>query len=165
MIDPPKTFPPGARLLKPAQFKAVLSGRRGIQGRLYVLHSVEREPGERDGTGQAAARLGLAISRRVDKRAVGRNRIKRQARESFRRIRARLPDRDFVLLARACAASASNAELAADLDRLWQRFAPDTLPPAPPAGTMPASRSATTSTSDQASAEAESGSGPNATTS
>lgn len=167
MSDPHNILPRGVRLLKPAQFKAVLSGRRSLAGRHYVIYSIAHDRAGCDLTRAASARIGLAISKRADKRSVGRNRIKRQARESFRRVRARLQAWDFVLLARTSAAGASNAELRADLDRLWKRFWSDTLPPAPSAGTMPGSRPATTPTPDQAGAGSDpaSGAGPNATTS
>ncbi|MGA9341376.1 MAG: ribonuclease P protein component [Rhodanobacteraceae bacterium] len=69
------------------------------------------------------ARLGLAVSRRVSKSAVRRNRIKRVARESFRQIRHRLPPVDILLIARASAANEGNEMLRADLVLLWQRVA------------------------------------------
>lgn len=83
------------------------------------------------------ARLGIAVSRRVDRRAVGRNRIKRIARESFRHVRASLPANDVVLLAKPGAAAAGNGELAADLARLWRLVPGARLPPAAAAVTMP----------------------------
>ena len=70
--------------------------------------------------GLTQARLGLAISARSVPRAVDRNRIKRQARESFRMNRSSLPARDVVVLARAGAAKAGARELRATLERLWQ---------------------------------------------
>ena len=81
-----------------------------------------------------AARLGLAVSRKVDPRAVVRNRIKRVARESFRLERPRLPPGDCVLVAQRAAAAATPAELRADLARLWQKLR--ALKPTSAAGTM-----------------------------
>lgn len=68
-------------------------------------------------------RLGLAVSRKVSARAVGRNRIKRQARESFRQASNRLPAIDIVVMARHEAAKASNETLRASLEQHWQRLA------------------------------------------
>ena len=68
------------------------------------------------------ARLGLAISARAVPRATDRNRIKRQARESFRAHRAHLPALDIVMLARSGAGAAARAELRATLERLWQKL-------------------------------------------
>lgn len=66
------------------------------------------------------ARLGLAISKRVSKRAVERNRIKRVIRESFRSGRTELPQVDVLVIARSSAAATVNAVLRADLARAWQ---------------------------------------------
>lgn len=66
--------------------------------------------------GRAVARLGLTISRRVAKRAVDRNKLKRLARESFRH-HAALPPWDFVVLARAGADRADGRLLRESLDR------------------------------------------------
>src|SRR5690606_21308692 len=82
------------------------------------------------------ARLGLAVSRRVDRRAVVRNRIKRSARELFRSLRAELPAADYVLVARREAAQMSPPQLRAALQSLLRRAA--ALKPAQPGGTMPA---------------------------
>ena len=59
----------------------------------------------------APARLGLAVSRKVDKRAVVRNRIKRALREHFRHLRASLPGGSYVVVARAAAAGCDSATL------------------------------------------------------
>lgn len=70
------------------------------------------------------ARLGLAISKRVSKRAVERNRIKRLVRESFRRMRHQLPSIDVVLMGREQAAGLPGPLLLAELDSLWRRLLP-----------------------------------------
>ncbi|MFP4695651.1 ribonuclease P protein component [Thiohalospira sp.] len=67
-------------------------------------------------------RLGLAIGRKVTPRAVGRNRIKRVVRESFRAEQSRMPPVDVVVLARPAAAAADNATLRASLARHWKRL-------------------------------------------
>lgn len=59
------------------------------------------------------ARLGLVVPKRVLKRAVDRNRVKRQLRESFRVARPRLPAWDIVVIVFA----PGNARRAAD--KLW----------------------------------------------
>jgi ribonuclease P protein component len=55
--------------------------------------------------------------------AVHRNRIKRVARDSFRKVRSQLPNVDILLIARESADAHDNAALRADLDTLWQRLA------------------------------------------
>lgn len=82
------------------------------------------------------ARLGLAVSRKVDARAVGRNRIKRALREQFRVLRDGLLPGAYVVVARAGARAADNASLRVALVSLLQRAL--ALPPQPLTGTMPA---------------------------
>ena len=131
VIPPAPAFPRGARLLKPAQFKHVFAEGRRVAGRSFQLHVLP---------GSECARLGLAVSRRVDGRAVVRNRIKRTARELFRQLRDGLPAADYVLVARREAAQLTAASLRAELQTLLQRAA--TLKPAGTGGTMPAAASA-----------------------
>jgi len=67
----------------------------------------------------------MAVSRKIDRRAVGRNRIKRVVRESFRRWCAAPvgADRHFdvVVMPRPRAAQTGNADLARSLARLWRQ--------------------------------------------
>lgn len=85
------------------------------------------------------ARLGLAVSRKVDARAVARNRIKRLLRDAFRKLRAQLAPGAYVVVARpGAAALAPEALRGAFLSLLRRAGALDVaLPPAPPPGTMP----------------------------
>ncbi len=64
----------------------------------------------------------MAVSRKVSKRAVERNRIKRLVRESFRAQRTQLPSLDVLVIARTSAANTDSPTLRADLDRVWQRL-------------------------------------------
>jgi len=73
------------------------------------------------GNGSRSARLGLAISKRHCKLAVGRNRLKRAVRESFRHYRTDLRGLDIVVLNQPAAMRASNKELADSLRKHWQR--------------------------------------------
>jgi ribonuclease P protein component len=108
-------FPRAARLLSPKDFTRVRENAR----RSGVRHfSAEIAPGAGE-----VARMGLAVSRRVSTRAVRRNRIKRIARDSFRKVRATLPLVDILLIARTSANAEDNATLRADLEALWQRVA------------------------------------------
>ena len=74
-------------------------------------------------------RLGLAISRKVAKSAVARNRIKRIVRESFRRHQRELGGLDCVVLGRAGSAESDNAVLFAALERHWRKLARPCAPP------------------------------------
>jgi ribonuclease P protein component len=75
------------------------------------------------------------VSKKVDKRAVGRNRIKRIARDVFRRERHQLPPGDYVLIAQPGSAALDNAALREQWLQLLARAR--SLKPTPPAGTMP----------------------------
>jgi len=87
--------------------------------------------------GERAARLGLAVSRKVDPHAVGRNRIKRVLRDAMRHCRAELQPGDIVAVVRSAARNASNDDIRQAFHRLLRRLR---ALPAPVAdGTMPPS--------------------------
>lgn len=67
-------------------------------------------------------RLGLAISRKVAKSAVMRNRIKRIIRESFRYSQPWLGGLDCVVMGRAGVTAQDNAMLFTSLQRHWRRI-------------------------------------------
>ncbi len=67
-------------------------------------------------------RLGLAIAKKHIRRAVDRNRIKRQIRESFRLYKATLPPIDIVVLAKHLTNKKNNTELAELLKNHWQNL-------------------------------------------
>ena len=67
-------------------------------------------------------RLGLAVPKKQIKTAVGRNRFKRLARESFRLKQHQLPDKDFVVIAKKSVQELSNDEIFRLFDKLWQRL-------------------------------------------
>lgn len=64
-------------------------------------------------------RLGLVVSRKVSKKAVERNRIKRIIRESFRYSQHKLGTSDYVMIAKTSAAAQENQVLRSDLDKFW----------------------------------------------
>jgi ribonuclease P protein component len=125
-VNPPRDAPHrrSQRLRLPAEFERCFTLGERLHGRCFRLHFLPAP----------AARLGLAVSRKVDPHAVGRNRIKRVAREAFRLARRGLPCGDCVLVAKREAAAATPAELRADLEQLWQRMR--ALKPTAAAGTM-----------------------------
>lgn len=88
----------------------------------------------------AGARLGLAVSRKVDARAVARNRIKRGLRETFREHRMRIAPGAYVVVARPGAAALTPEALRHALLGLLRRAGAldAALPPVAPPGTMPA---------------------------
>jgi len=109
------SYPRTARLLCPKDFAALRSSSKRLAAQYFHC---EFRLNELDG-----ARLGMAVSKRVSKRAVERNRIRRQIRESFRLCRAELPACDVLVIARASAAGQDNAILRTDLNALWRKLA------------------------------------------
>lgn len=120
-------FPRSARVRAKAEFTRVFAeGRRQGDAVLAVHFLADDRP----------PRLGLAVSRKVDKRAVARNRIKRRLRERFRQLRAELAPGAYVVVARSGAARAGGDALNAAFEHLLRRLR--ALPPPSSAGTMPA---------------------------
>jgi len=119
-------FPPAARVRAKVEFDRVFQGGKRTADPLFALHRLD------DG---APPRLGLAVSRKVDPHAVGRNRIKRVLRDAFRHARHRLGAGAYVVVARPAASRADNAALRAAFLSLLQRAG--ALPPLAVAGTMP----------------------------
>lgn len=71
----------------------------------------------------SGARLGLAIARKQIKTAVGRNRVKRQVRESFRHHQDLLAGLDIVVMARPGIATADTRKIRSALDSQWRELA------------------------------------------
>lgn len=124
-----RPFPRAARLTRPREFKRVFQKSMN-SGPNSGLSSGDRyfKVLARAGSGHGM-RLGMAVSRKVDRHANVRNRIKRVVRESFRLRFPRgggagpgAPALDFVVLPRQAAATISNAELFRSLDRHWARI-------------------------------------------
>lgn len=113
------TFPAAARLHRPTEFAAALSGRRISRGAFFVVtaHSPAQRSGqpafqspsqptaidgkpvsiETDIAEVHIARLGLIMAKRFAHHASTRNTLKRVIRESFRALRLNLPPKDYVV--------------------------------------------------------------------
>jgi len=108
-------FPRQARLTEPAEFKRVFDGCRCKAGdRWFTALAI---PNDRE-----YPRLGLVVSRKAARRAVARNRIKRQVRESFRNTQARLGGLDIVVIGRFGIDQQDNSALAQALENIWTRL-------------------------------------------
>lgn len=103
------------KLLNSAQFSVVFNHRKSVYGKYFNIHVVGNEFDH--------PRMGLTVSKRVSKRAVQRNRIKRQIRESFRLHLVNLPAIDLVVATKIGCAEQANQVLRVELDKLWYRAA------------------------------------------
>lgn len=116
MTTAQQKFPRHVRLLNKPDFQAVFqkteckSSDQGLT--LLARHN-----------NLGYARLGLAIGKRVDKKAVVRNRIKRLVRESFRHHQHELDGLDVVVLGREHVAQLDNPLLLNSLQAHWQKVA------------------------------------------
>ena len=112
---PPRSgFTPAQRLHSGADFERVYAKRWRILDANFSINAIQNSLGH--------ARLGLSVSGKTVGDSVHRNRVKRQVRESFRRIASQLPGVDLVVGARNAARTAHNARLKASLDGLWKEI-------------------------------------------
>ena len=108
-------FPRRVRLTEPVDYERVFKRcRYRLTDRWFTLLA-NSSPLDRP-------RLGLAISKKVARDAVARNRIKRVIRESFRHWQTRLDTLDIVILGRAGVATQPNKALDAALEKLWTQL-------------------------------------------
>jgi len=132
--DPRRRFPRSARVRTRAEYAVVFDQSRRCSEPLMTLHWHKHE---------GPARLGMAVSRKVDRRAVVRNRIKRVLRDAFRHLLPELASGDYVVVARSAAAGADNEAIRAAFQRVLRRAGALPLPaaevtmPPPVADTSP----------------------------
>lgn len=110
-----KRFPRRVRLTEAEDYQRVFKGcgYRLNNSWMTVLASPNQQP---------HPRLGLAISRKVARSAVARNRIKRVIRESFRHWQTRLGPLDIVILGRGGISARTTRELDSSLEKLWLKL-------------------------------------------
>ena len=109
------SFGKSCRLLNAADYSQVFDGceARASHKHLRLLARKNDRPGHR---------LGLVIAKKNVRLAVQRNRIKRVAREFFRKLPENNTPMDVVLLARRGIDQLDNAELSTILQHQWQKL-------------------------------------------
>lgn len=109
------TFPRSVRILSTEEYDKVFANpvRASATGVLVLARKNNKSQ---------CSRLGLVIPKKVLKRAVWRNRVKRIARETFRLNQHSLQNIDLVVIARPKIEGISNSELSAIFKRLWQQI-------------------------------------------
>ena len=109
-------FPRHVRLLNTGDYQSVFNGTTyKIFAGEFLLFAIKRDDNQN--------RLGLIVAKKTDKRAVGRNRIKRLVRDSFRHHKLPLAGLDIVFLARQGIKELDNSTLYKRLDKAWDQLA------------------------------------------
>ena len=108
-------FPVDVRLRRPDEYKRTLTSGKRVH---YELLMAVVSP-----TQSTSARLGLAIAKRQTRQAHERNRVKRIARECFRRHKAEWPSFDCVVMAKAGIENVPNPELHIMMKQLFDKVA------------------------------------------
>lgn len=103
-------------MLNGDEFGAVFAKRQITHRNWFTLHVAKNA--------LSYARVGYTVSRKVSKKAVERNRIKRIIRESFRHNQANLGSIDYVVVAKAAAVmpdARGRRRLRDELDKAWNK--------------------------------------------
>ncbi len=120
-VNPPKElkrarsygFDKSKRLVSSYQYTEVLRKGQTQRNPLFIMVSLPNN--------RTTARLGITVSKKVSKRAVERNRLKRLVRETFRHCQQELQNNDFVIIARIKAREADNQTVRKTLDNMWAK--------------------------------------------
>jgi ribonuclease P protein component len=107
-------FPPQSRLKKAAEFKKVFANPVKSTDQYFTLLAITSDSGY--------PRIGLAIAKKIIKKAVHRNVIKRAVRESFRLQQQNMDSIDIVVLVRNEAKGAPIEALKMSLDKHWLKL-------------------------------------------
>jgi ribonuclease P protein component len=107
-------FPPELRLKKAAEFKNVFTNPVKSTDRYFTLLATQSDSDH--------PRVGLAIAKKIIRKAVHRNVIKRTVRESFRIQQHTMAGIDIVVLARKEALGAPPDVLRQSLEKHWLKL-------------------------------------------
>ncbi len=102
------------RLSKKAEFAAVFEEQLKVSQAWFLTlykNSQKTHP-----------RIGIIVSKRILKKAVARNHLKRLLREGFRQHCSQMKTFDFVILVRKGCNLENKVKLKKELDTLWQRL-------------------------------------------
>lgn len=107
-------FGSSLRLHKTDEYSSVFAFRRVLRGRWFNLHYCPNSLGH--------ARIGLVVAKKLAKRAVQRNLVKRIGRDVFRHAQAGLPAHDLVLRLSAKLDNVTRRMMREDMNSLLGRL-------------------------------------------
>ena len=113
MLIVDQKFSKGFRLLKSSEFQLVYKQGEWVANRELVVNYKRHQ--------QPFSRLGITVSKKVSKRAVDRNRIKRLFREWFRKNKQSCQSIDMILTAKPSINVKSNVEIKKSLEDIWRK--------------------------------------------
>ena len=108
-----RTFSKKERLLKPSEFQHVYKQGKWAANRELVINFKQHQ--------NSTTRLGITVSKKVSKRAVDRNRIKRHFREWFRAHKKQINSIDLIVTARPAINTKNAQEIQQSLDDIWRK--------------------------------------------
>jgi len=113
-------FSANQRLKKPSQFQTVYQSKQWGASKYFTFNVLANDVAIK-ANGQLPAVLGVTVSKKVSKRAVDRNRIKRQIREFFRKRQDQLQNASIVITAKPHCIKADDKSRQESLLELWDK--------------------------------------------
>ena len=108
------------RLKKPSQFQNVYQSKQWGGSKYFTFNVLADDQAILDNS-QKQAVLGVTVSKKVSKRAVDRNRIKRQIREFFRHQQSELHNANIIITAKPHCIKADDKARQESLAELWTK--------------------------------------------
>lgn len=108
-----QTFPNSIRLRKPSEFQVVYKEGSWVANREIAVNFKRHS--------KPFSKLGITVSKKVSKRAVDRNRIKRHFREWFRKNKRHCQSIDMILTAKPSINLKSTIEINHSLEDIWRK--------------------------------------------
>ena len=99
--------------MKPSEFQTIYKHGQWVANRELVANFKSQN--------NHTSRIGITVSKKVSKRAIDRNRIKRQIREWFRRKKLLCADFDLIITAKPSVIIKTNQEIQHSLNDLWRK--------------------------------------------
>ncbi|MXS86134.1 ribonuclease P protein component [Nitrosomonas sp. HPC101] len=112
------SLPKQCRLRKADEFRAVLRNRTVFESLSLRLHIKKTKP-----VSNGCARIGLIVAKKIERKAVRRNRIKRLIREAFRKHRQAVQGMDCVMQLRRSVEPSDSAHIYQEAIMLLQKAA------------------------------------------